>query len=144
MKMFFRLFLVIGMTGFLACSKTSAPAVSVDGSYSFDAAKFMQNLGGTDDKMFQNMPKEMLDKMLEGLKTFTLEIKGNEATANFADVVVKGSLKKLESKDSSMRFLMTPNDEDKKDDTATLIIEGRNLTLDPGKDPTDRLFFSRN
>lgn len=142
MRIFFQMMMALGLLMALGCSKASAP-VSADGVYSFDAGKFLQNLNQSEDPVFKNMPKEVLDKTVAGLKTFTIEIKGNEAAANFADVVVKGSLKKVDSTDGLVRFLMTPTDEDKKNDTATLIIDGKNLTLDPGKDKADQLFFSK-
>lgn len=140
MKNIFKFFLVAFV--FVACSK-SAMQPSVDGLYSFDTDVFVQNLTKAEDPVFKNMPKDVLDKTVAGLKTFTIEIKGDEATANFSNVVVKGSLKKLNTTDGSVRFLMTPLDEDKKNDTATIIIEDKKLTLDPGKQQVDKLFFQK-
>lgn len=140
MRNIFRVLLVAVV--FVACSK-SAVVPSADGLYSFDAEVFVQNLSKSEDPIFKNMPKDFLDKTMAGLKTFTIEIKGSEATANFSTVVVKASLKKLDTTDGSVRFLMTPVDEDKKNDVATLIVEGNKLTLDPGKGQVDKLYFRK-
>ena len=143
MKSFLTLMTVLLLAGF-ACSKSSGPAsVSVDGIYQFDADVFMQNINKSEDPVFKNMPKDVVEKTIAGLKTFTLEIKGDEATANFSNVVVKGKLQKIDTQDGSMKFLMTPVDEDKKQDAVTIIIDGGKLTLDPGKEQMDKLFFRK-
>ena len=143
MKSFLTLMIVLLLAGF-ACSKASGPeSVSVDGIYQFDADVFMQNINKSEDPVFKNMPKDVVEKTVTGLKTFTLEIKGNEATANFSNVVVKGNLQKIDTQDGTMKFMMTPVDEDKKQDAVTIIIEGGKLTLDPGKEQMDKLFFRK-
>ena len=42
-----------------------------------------------------------------------------------------------------MKYNMIPNEEDKRDQTVTLIFDGSNLVLDPGKKESDKMYFKR-
>jgi len=143
MKILSRVFLSIVMIATLACSGLKS-AVSADGVYQFDASTYKTALDKIDDPVFKNLTEDMMNQMMADLSKFTIEIKGNEATATFDDMVVKGALEKIASESNIIKFMMTPYDDDKKEDKATLIIEGQNLTLDPGRQETDKLYFKKS
>lgn len=140
MKILSRVFVGMFMVATLACSGLKS-AANADGVYQFDTSAYKTALDKMDDPVFKNLTEDMMNQMMSDLSKFTIEIKGSEATATFDDMVVKGALEKMASEGSAMKFMLTPYDEDKKEDKATLIIEGTNLTLDPGRNETDKLYF---
>lgn len=122
-----------------APSTVTQPASGYDGTYVFDAEKFKEELK-TDDNL-KNVPPDLIEKMLEKFNTFQIEIKGEDTTVSFGSETVKGRLKVESQEASEVKLLMTPSDEDKKNDTAFYVIQGSKLVVDPGKSEEDKLYF---
>jgi hypothetical protein len=132
---------VIGGFTQVQCSKGSS--ANVNGVYVFDTDAFKASIQKTDDPMLKSMPEDVLNQTMEGLKTFKIEVADSQATATFGTMVVKGNLSKTGDENGEVRYLMTPVDADKKNDTVNLIIKDNTLTLDPGKKETDKMYFKK-
>lgn len=114
-----------------------------DGLYVFDAETYKKDQEQQADSMFKDMKAEDVDKMLRIFKPFQIELEGKTATASFAHDVIKGSIQKISQSNQGAHLSMTPIDSDKKDQSVTLVIEGEQLILDPGKKLSDRMFFKK-
>lgn len=128
---------------FAACSSGKAPGTTVNGNYLFDTDALKTALKGSGDQMMANMPDDVLQQVIDGMKGFHIELNETQATATFGETVVKGILSKTGEAGGEMKFLMTPVDEDKKKDTVTLIVKGETLMLDPGKKDIDKMYFKK-
>ena len=119
-----------------------AQPVSNDGVYLFDEEAYRAHLKAMNDPMMKDIPAEAVEGMMAVFKSYTITIKGEEATATFGDMSVKGSLKDV-SLNGETRLFMTPVDEDKKTQTVTLVIKDGKLVLDPGKTDADKMQFKK-
>lgn len=114
-----------------------------NGTYIFDALRYKTEQLKYTDSLFKDMKPEDIDKMMHIFKPFTIEVEGDRAVASFSSEIIKGKLTKLSSTATETRLHMTPVDAAKKDQTVTLIIQGKDLILDPGKAETDKMYFTK-
>ena len=131
----------LGLVLVSACH--SGSTVSLNGNYNFDTEALKTTFKNSSDEMIKGMPEDVLAQVVDGMKSFHIEVKDTEATATFGETVVKGTLSKAGEVDGETKFVMTPVDEDKKSDTVTIFIKGDTLTLDPGKKDIDKMFFKK-
>ncbi len=89
------------------------------------------------------MKPEDIDKMMRIFQPFTIEVEGDRAVAIFSSEIIKGKLTKLSATATETRLHMTPTEASKKDQSVTLIIQGKDLVLDPGKAETDKMYFTK-
>lgn len=124
-----------------ACNKGS----SFVGTYAFDTEKFMTSLKAATGG--QDMPKEVVDNAVKVFETYKITVAENEATITFGDMSVKGTLKLLEKKEAETKFLMTPVDEDKKNEPVTFLFSKDGaLTVDMAEatgDPSSQMYFKK-
>lgn len=114
-----------------------------DGVYLFNMEKYKAEQLKHPDSVFKKMSEKDLGRMMQVFRPFKIEVEGKTATATFSHDVIKGKLKTLEKDSRRSRLFMTPMDQKKRDQTVTLIIEGDDLVLDPGKKETDKMYFKR-
>ena len=114
-----------------------------NGTYFFDTEKYKTEQLKHDGSVFKKMKPRDLERMMSVFRPFKIEVAGNKATASFSNDVIQGTLTKRPN-GAGTHLFMTPDDEAKKDQTVTLIIEGDNLILDPGRKETDKMFFRRS
>lgn len=126
-----------------ACSPGAKTGTNVDGNYVFDTDALKVALKNSGDQMMANMPEDVLQQVIDGMKGFHIELKDTQATATFGETVVKGNLSKSGEESGEVKLVMTPLDEDKKQDAVTLIVKGDTLTLDPGKKDIDKMYFKK-
>lgn len=119
-----------------------AQPASNDGVYLFDEEAYRAHLTAMNDPVMKDIPAEAIDGMMAVFKSYAITIKGDEATAAFGDMTVKGSLKDV-SANGETRLFMTPVDEDKKTQTVTFVIKDGKLVLDPGKTDADKMQFKK-
>ena len=144
----------------MACSKTAEPVIETlqhnveavskpavtniySGTYLFDVQKYRDVQMNQQDSLFKDMKPEDIEKMMRIFKPFKIEVNGSEAQATFAQDVIKGRLNTLQASQQRTLLNMIPVDEDKQDQAVTLIIEGDQLVLDPGKREIDKMYFTR-
>lgn len=115
----------------------------LDGTYFFDTEKYRNEQLKQANSPFKEMKSEDIDKVIQVFRPFRIDVEGNKATASFANDVIQGELKTLKEGAGETRLFMTPSDADKKSDSVTIIINGQDLVLDPGKKESDKMFFKK-
>lgn len=114
-----------------------------DGTYRFDAKTYKDAQLKNKDSLFKKMKPEDVDRMMRIFKPFTIDVQGNDVMATFSHDVIKGKITPLSKSSKETKLFMTPLDEEKKDQTVTLIIRGNEMIVDPGKKEVDKMFFRR-
>lgn len=123
---------------------TATPTANLNGVYLFDTDAFKATLKTSDDPMLKDMPEDVMQQTMDGLKDFKIEVSDTTATATFGETVVKGNISKTSEAGGEVKYSMTPVDEDKKTEVVTLIFKDNKLTLDPGKKESDKMFFKKS
>ncbi|OVE81358.1 hypothetical protein BVY03_04020 [bacterium K02(2017)] len=119
------------------------PKDPLSGTYIFDADKYKQEQLKHANSIFTKMKPKDLERMMAVFRPFKIEVNGDKAKASFSQEVINGRLKTLKKNASGASLFMTPTDENKKNQTVTLTIEGDKMILDPGRKETDKMFFKR-
>lgn len=138
MKRYFSWLILISLVFVISCSGGSS--ANFDGLYTFDDQTWKSEM----EKMnpnFSQSPPELVTKMMNAFKSFSIEIKGKEATAKFGNMVVKGSLTEVSKSSGGATLKMIPYDEDKKNEPIMLVINGSKMTAGPENKPKEALYF---
>lgn len=131
--------LVVGLLFVMACS---GGAANVKGVYEFDTDAWTQKMKEANPN-FANTPSELVNKMLEGFKTFTIEVKDGTAVANFGNMVVSGKLEKVSDSGGTITLKMTPTETDKQNQPIMLKITGSKMAAGPENKPDEWLYFKK-
>ena len=138
LTIFTALILVVTFAG---CNKGS----SIVGTYAFDTEKFMTRLKAATGG--QEMPQEVIDNAVKVFETYKITVTKDVATIIFGDMSVKGTLKLLDKKETETKYLMTPVDEDKKNEPVTFLFSKDGaLTVDMADatgDPSSQMYFKK-
>ncbi|MBF0103838.1 MAG: hypothetical protein HQM16_00800 [Deltaproteobacteria bacterium] len=133
----------VGQKGHNASVATATSDSPYNGTYLFDTETYKSEQLKHEDSIFKKLKPEDLERMMQVFKPFKIEVAGQNATAVFSHDIIKGSLKTIRRTNEGAHLFMTPLDENKTDQTVTLIIEADRLVLDPGRKETDKMFFKR-
>jgi len=108
-----------------------------DGTYVFDMEKYKTEQLKQEDSMFKKMKPIDVDRMMRIFRPFKIQVEGDQAKASFSHDVITGKLIHLSRDNGLMKYNMIPNEEDKRDQTVTLIFDGSNLVLKCGTYQSD-------
>lgn len=147
----FSLFLVVGCQGEQVQGGQKVAEIDsqktekgpFDGTYVFDAEAYQRDQKEYKDSFLKEMKAEDVEKMMKIFRPYKVELSGETATASFAYDVIQGKINKGGRSRQGTLFEMVPTDQTKKDQVVKLIIDGDNLILDPGKNPSDRMNFKK-
>lgn len=141
MKKVLSIVLAMGFVFVLGC-KSGSSVTDVTGVYEFDTKQWTAKMKEMNPD-FSKTPPEMVNKMLEGFKKFSIEVKDGEAVANFGDMVVNGKIEKVSDEGGTIKLKMTPSEEDKKDQPILLMITGTKMVAGPEDKPKEWLYFKK-
>lgn len=125
---------------------TSALAESThDGQYNFDTDAFMKATMEMQPEMANNeMAKNMMVSMLEGMKGFSITLTGAQATINLQEGKASGKLEKVSDANGSTVYKMTSDDTTDQDKILMITVTGDALTAGPeNADPKQMMHFRK-